>query len=281
MTAKLDPSDYMPYAPSEPGRTVRRHHCKGGKGKDKLYITRKEDGSIVAFCHHCHAGGGAGVSELQGESSGGYGSRTVGSGNAKVKNGNVVFAIPADCQGNTDKWGREALEWAEQYLTKEQIDDSPLSYSDREGAIIFPFVTDTDMVMYQARYFPVREPKYMTYWNHNTDRQYDPIGSHVNVLRESSTLVVTEDWISAYKAVLAGYEAFPLAGSHLSRGSMGKLIARDYRRYVIALDNDNPAVRREQRRLERELSIYAPTLVLKLTNDLKCFNLPDIQDLIE
>lgn len=274
MTAKLDPSDYMPYAPSEPGRTVRRHHCKGGKGKDKLYITRKEDGSIVAFCHHCHAGGGTSVSELQSESSGEYGLRTTGSGNAQVKNGNRVFAIPADCQGNTDKWGREALEWAEQYLTSDQINDSPLSYSDKDGAIIFPFVTDTDMVMYQARYFPAREPKYMTYWNHNTDRQYNPMGN-------SDTLVLTEDWISAYKAVLAGYSAFPLAGSHLSRGSMAKLIARDYRRYVIALDNDKPAVRREQRRLEREFSMYAPTLVLKLTKDLKCFNLPDIQDLIE
>lgn len=274
MTAKLDPSDYVPYAPSEPGRTVRRHHCKGGKGKDKLYITRKKDGSIVAFCHHCHAGGGAGVSELQGQSSGGYGLRTTGSGNAQIKSSTGVFAIPADCQGNTDKWGREALEWAEQYLTEYQINASPLSYSDREGAIIFPFVTDTDMVMYQARYFPAREPKYMTYWNHNTDRHYNPMG-------DSDTLVITEDWISAYKAVLAGYSAFPLAGSHLSRGSMGKLIARDYRRYVIALDNDNPAIRREQRRLEREFSIYAPTLVLKLTKDLKCFNLPDIQDLIE
>lgn len=274
MTAKLDPSDYMPYAPSEPGRTVRRHHCKGGKGKDKLYITRKEDGSIVAFCHHCHAGGGTSVSELQGESSSQHDSGFVAGRATKVRGSSTVFAIPADCQGNTDKWGREALEWAEQYLTSDQINDSPLSYSDKDGAIIFPFVTDTDMVMYQARYFPVREPKYMTYWNHNTDRHYDPMGV-------SDTLVITEDWISAYKAVLAGYSAFPLAGSHLSRGSMGKLIARDYRRYVIALDNDNPAVRREQRRLEREFSMYAPTLVLKLTKDLKCFNLPDIKDLID
>lgn len=274
MTAKLDPSDYMPYAPSEPGRTVRRHHCKGGKGKDKLYITRKEDGSIVAFCHHCHAGGGAGVAVNNNLSNLRSSVGAVFSGASKAGSNVGVFAIPADCQGNTDKWGREALEWAEQYLTKEQIDDSPLSYSDKDGAIIFPFVTDTDMVMYQARYFPVREPKYMTYWNHNTDRHYDPMGN-------SDTLVITEDWISAYKAVLAGYSAFPLAGSHLSRGSMAKLVARDYRRYVIALDNDNPAVRREQRRLEREFTMYAPTLVLKLTKDLKCFNLPDIKDLID
>lgn len=274
MTDKLDPDDYIPYAPTELGKTVRRHHCRGGRGKDKLYITRKEDGTIAAFCHHCHASGRTSVADAQGTD---YISGSVYSNSnrkSEASRGNKNFAIPHDCEGNTDKWGAEALEWAEQYLTKDEIDDSPLSYSVKEGALIFPFVTDSDMVMYQARYFPVREPKYMTYWNPNADRQYNPMG-------QSDTLVITEDWISAYKCTLAGYAAYPLAGSHLSKPSLAGIIARDYGRYVVALDNDNPAVRKEQRRLERELSAYAPTLVLKLTKDLKCYGLPDIKDLID
>lgn len=274
MTNKLDPDDYIPYAPMELGKTVRRHHCRVGKGKDKLYITRKEDGTIAAFCHHCHARGRTSVADTQGTD---YIPGSIHSAHgrkAEVGSGNKSFSIPTDCEGNTDKWGTKALEWAEQYLTKDEIDDSPLSYSAKEGAIIFPFVTDSDMVMYQARYFPGREPKYMTYWNPNADRQYNPIGL-------SNTLVITEDWISAYKCTLAGYAAYPLAGSHLSRGSMAMLIDRRYARFVVALDNDNPAVRKEQRGLERELSAYAPTLVLKLAKDLKCYGLADIKDLID
>ena len=52
----LNPSDYVDMAPESPG-TVNIFHCKQGPGNDRLYITRKEDGNIVAYCHHCGSRG--------------------------------------------------------------------------------------------------------------------------------------------------------------------------------------------------------------------------------
>lgn len=42
--------------PSEPG-TIHTHHCKEGVRNDSFYITRNQDMSVVAFCHHCQESG--------------------------------------------------------------------------------------------------------------------------------------------------------------------------------------------------------------------------------
>jgi hypothetical protein len=93
--------------------------------------------------------------------------------------------------------------------------------------------------------------------------------------------VVTEDWISAYKAALAGYEGVPLLGSNMRESQFMHILTHKYDRYVIALDNDNPLIRRQQRYLDTRFSAYGNTLLLKLTKDLKEFSLVDIKDLIE
>ena len=60
MSTRLEHDEFVPYAPDEPG-TVHIHHCKTGNNNDRLYITRKDDDSIVAYCHHCGASGGFNV----------------------------------------------------------------------------------------------------------------------------------------------------------------------------------------------------------------------------
>jgi len=54
--SRLSKDEFVQYAPEEPG-TVHVHHCKEGSNNDRLYVTRKEDGTILAYCHHCGASG--------------------------------------------------------------------------------------------------------------------------------------------------------------------------------------------------------------------------------
>ena len=56
MTDSLHPDEFVDLAPTEPG-TVHKHHCKQGRNNDRMYITREEDGTILAYCHHCGRGG--------------------------------------------------------------------------------------------------------------------------------------------------------------------------------------------------------------------------------
>jgi hypothetical protein len=283
----LSHDEFMPYAPDELGASVHVHHCRLGKGKNKMYVTRNQDGSVIAFCHHCtasgfhrsstslrptnshHVGASVQLSSVQ--------SSARGAGTTQGQ----AFGIPQDCEGRAGHWPREALEWITKYLTEEQVNNSPLCFSPKESGIIFPTVNADyphTIVGFQIRKFPASEPKYLTNKNKSLglDIPIDPFYTSF-----SDTLVVTEDWISAYKAALAGYEGLPLLGSNMRESQFSHVVNRQYKRYVIALDNDNPMIRRQQRILETRFSGYGPTLLLKLTKDLKEFSLVDIKDLIE
>ena len=273
--------DFVPYAPKEPGQ-VHVHHCKQGHGKNKLYIRRCDNGNIIAFCHHCHSSGfysshhnlpsnGSSYPETDGNVS--RNSDTAGSGRDS-------FSIPADCEGRAGYWPNEALTWITKYLTPDQVSDSPLTYSPSKRGIIFPLINEYyphTLVGWQLRSFPEKEPKYMTYKNKSIGLDI-PVSPFYTAF--SDTLVITEDWISAYKIGLAGYEGVPILGSSMKQTQFQHCIAREYKRYVIALDNDNPHVRREQRYLLTRFSAYAPTLLLKLSKDLKEYSLDDIKDLL-
>lgn len=282
MTNKLSHDEFVPHAPETPG-SVHVHHCKQGPGKNKMYITRLENGNIIAFCHHCNSSGFSGVSNntRSADRSDAGSHIRISSFQGKGGSGSAHFSIPTDAEGRALAWPREVLEWGQRYLTADQLSDSPLTYSAREQALVFPMVNADHphtLVGFQLRHFPERDPKYLT--NRNNSLALDtPIDPFYTAF--SKTLVITEDWISAYKAALAGYEGLPLLGANLRESQFVHLLKFKYERYVIALDNDNPLIRRQQRTLDTRLSGYAPTLLLKLTKDLKEYSLDDIKDMIE
>ena len=278
----LSDDEFVPFAPAEPGY-VWVHHCKQGPRKNKLIVTRNENGTIIAFCHHCNASGFYGVRGNATSTHTHHDHSDVRLFSVQGKGGlrgGSAFSIPADCEGQPGQWGTEALVWARRYLTDEQIADSPLTYSPKEGAIIFPMINADhphSLVGFQLRKFPESDPKYLT--NKNNSLGVDiPLDPFYTV--RSTTCVLTEDWISAYKAALAGYEGVPLMGSNLRESQFLHLLRNKYQRFVIALDNDNPLIRRQQRALDTRLSSYAPTLLLRLPRDLKEYSLDEIRDLI-
>lgn len=278
----LSEEEFLPFAPETPG-FVWVHHCKQGPRKNKLIVTRNENGTVIAFCHHCNASGFHGVHGNRAATHTDHANSDVRLFSVQGKGGlrSTPFSIPADCEGLPGQWGTEALAWARKYLTDEQIADSPLTYSPKQEAIIFPMINmdhPHTLVGYQLRKFPETEPKYLT--NKNNSIGVDiPLDPFYTV--RSGTCVLTEDWVSAYKAGLAGYEGVPLMGSNLRESQFLHLLRNKYQRYVIALDNDNPLIRRQQRALDTRLSSYAPTLLLRLPNDLKEYTLDEIKDLID
>ncbi len=63
---RLRSSEYMPYATAHRG-TERVNHddCPAGTdNKRRLYVTRKEDGHVVAYCYNCgYSGATSGTSK--------------------------------------------------------------------------------------------------------------------------------------------------------------------------------------------------------------------------
>jgi len=284
MANYLTHDEFVPYAPDELGKEIHIHHCKSGRGNDKLYIKRNQDGSIVAFCHHCTTGGRYSdksyLSSAYSEDADSHLSLSIlqGGGGSRV----APFSIPSDSEGQPSKWGSEALAWARQYLSDDEIRDSPLCWSDQKEAIVFPLISDdhpSTLVGMQLRPFPAKDVKYLTYMNKSLGNDVSITPFYIG--SRSDTLVITEDWISAYKAALAGYEGVPLLGSNMQPHQFRESVRGQYKRYVVALDNDKPAIRSTQRKLYTRFSAYGDTMLLLLDKDLKTFNLEEIKERVE
>lgn len=93
-TTYLSNEEFVPMAPEGPG-TVNIHHCKDGPGNDKLYITRKDDGTILAYCHHCGKRGSHRV----------LGTRTIQSGKETTSTARVGMAHESDSAASTSEDG--------------------------------------------------------------------------------------------------------------------------------------------------------------------------------
>jgi hypothetical protein len=128
----------------------------------------------------------------------------------------------------------EPLRWLNQYeLTKEEITDNRIGWSQSEGMLIFPyFGEENDLICWQGRYFPKRVPKVFT--RGFPDRH---ILRHVCVdSLYSGSMVVVEDAVSAIRVVRV-CDSSPLLGAHLSlHKAIG--LSRLYKNLILWLDGD-------------------------------------------
>lgn len=278
------------------GEQTHVHHCKPGKGNDKLYIKRVENGYIL-FCHHCGERGYAsnrtlatgpfkGISSYKSPaitgqyassaySSGGNGSSEVCAGKDTGQVTRVSY--PTDARNQVRLWtSNEAKIWILQYgLSMDDINAAGVCWSDKFSSILFPRYLDGNMVAFQARRFPNEGgPKYVTYGD--SASLYDALRGSTG----RDTLVLVEDYLSGLKVSQVA-PAFVLNGTGLKDAQLTYLL-KDYSKFVIMLDNDNWQVKTSQFKLLKRVSTFAKKAsIVEVTKDPKEYELAELKTLLQ
>ena len=273
MSEYLDKDEFVPFAPSEIGGEVHVHHCKLGKDNDRLYITRSKDNAILAYCHHC---GKRGISKLDGTRN----ISTFRTNKTELKSGVTKdLKFPSDFERDSSKWPVKARAWPMKYgITKEELHDNSIGYSEYHGRVVLPsFDEKGGLVQFQTRKVDgivgtstfQRETKYDTFIKQGStsfQRLFDPkcIGSS-STIRLMDTLCIVEDSLSAIKCNRY-VPSIALNGTSLDDKSILKVV-KGYDNFIIFLDNDNPQVKKSQRKLKKKLELICRGKVTIIYSD--------------
>lgn len=258
----LDYNEFVPYAPDNIGEEVNVHHCKQGKNNDRLYIKRTDDGSIIAYCHHC---GLRGISKSGGVRNISYFRKD----KDEPKPGRrKELKLPSDLELDINKWPIKAKAWPMKYgITEEEINANHMGYSEYFGRVVLPcFDEEGQLSQFQTRRIDglsgkaafQRDTKYDTYIKQGStasQRLYIPKSSGTRDATHTTgnTLCIVEDALSAIKCNRI-IDTIALNGSSLDDSSILSLSKR-YDNFIIFLDNDNRQVKKSQTRLKRKLEL--------------------------
>lgn len=131
----------------------------------------------------------------------------------------------------------EALAWIKQYsITNQELKDNRIGWSKSGELLIFPyFGEDDEILMWQGRYFPKRNPKVYTCGDCSSCLVLHMVSGTGGGLGDSVVCVV-EDPVSALK-VGRYVNTTPLFGSHLSI-KQAQRIASQFKVMILWLDQD-------------------------------------------
>lgn len=147
---------------------------------------------------------------------------------SQVKN---ILDLPIDISKSIPKL---AYTWLKGYgVTNEEIVKHNLMWSDSRQMLIFPFYGDNNEIMlWQGRYFPARNPKVFTSGYPDNHIIFRPVHSEL----ASNRVVVVEDSVSAIK-VSRLENAMELLGSNLSMQRAIRL-SKVFSHLTLWLDSD-------------------------------------------
>lgn len=295
----LRPDEFMDKAPAKIGEQVHVNHagCTAGTDtKRRLYVKRNEDGSVVAYCHHCGKRGvsqhgartfgyrsyGSGGSVLHAHGSSGTGvaapTETTGSelGADKARR----FAIPSDTTTETRDWPNEAFDWVSQFeLIPEYLAKRcGWAYSPLRRRLVIPVYDRIDggLFGYQTRRLfddDAHKEKYLTYKNKDkcVGRLY-----YKCTARSSGGIVLVEDALSAEK-LFSVVDAVALLTTSGSICDLRNVVAR-YEHTFIWLDDDNLDVQRKQLQLKKQLDPYVSVSIIRTGKDPKRHSVEELHE---
>lgn len=225
------------------GDQVKRNHpnCPAGRDrKQRLYI--KRDGErLLFYCHHCG-----------GSSAKGGGRRS------HIRDGKNVVAhqalsLPSDLAVLPGACHVSANAWLNRYdINEAERQWYRIGWSEYHGRVILPVwdMEHTQLLAYQRRRVLKDDtmPKYLT-----TRVKWVKHPTFIAAHRDGDTLVLVEDILSAIKVNRVAPSA-ALLGTHMSDWLLYH--ASTYDNVVVWLDNDNPQVRADQRRIMRRLEPF-------------------------
>lgn len=275
MSGMIDKSEFVPHAPSSPGM-VRVNHERCGAGSDtraRLYIWRKSNGIITAYCHNC---GGTGVSSEHTRRR--YRSRRGAADRGAVS---VGVYYPPDSV-SLESFPPAAKAWALKHLTEDEVRDNNLRYSPSERRVVVPYfeVPGNKYVGCQLRriYPDDTGPKYLTYKEKGKQLVFRP----QYTTTESNTCVLVEDAVSSIVVSrIHGLHSLAIGGVHVSDELLLTLV-KTYDTIYVWLDNDNSEVKKAQTSILHRLSSQGVLTLLVLTEkDPKAFDVSEITDILK
>jgi hypothetical protein len=238
--------------PMEEGEQVNVHHCKEGKGNDRLYIKRTASGYLYN-CFHCGKSGGVRASSLEGAD---HAPRV----KSVRRTGERLSAasLPRDATGEWSEFHPRGRAWLGRYLTSGEVRDNGILYSPSIRRVVLPVHRDGRLVGYQTRrlFDDDPAPKYMSYTSSPADYWYlrDTFGSM------GGSCVLVEDMISAAKCSYHIPSA-ALMGTNLKDSLLARLVSM-YDKYLIFLDDDNAQVKASARKIKKRLDIFGECVII-------------------
>lgn len=234
------------------GETTNVHHCKHGRNNDRCYVTNKGD-CYLFYCHHCGATGRLGTKLAA------YKKKTSKRETALPK----TFLMPASAEANVSKWPIEARMWPQRAsLTTKQIEEVGMVWDERTGRVCLPVSFEGMYRGYVARLIKGDGPKYLARRNDINKFIY---AKHCN---NSGSVVLVEDILSCIKLYYCGYNAVALQGTAID-DSLLNYVTSNYNDFIIWLDNDNAQVKMNQIKLQKKLSLFGNTKMIKTDKDPK------------
>ena len=258
-------------AESVPDRvgTVYAKHCANSA---KLGITKKPDGTVLAHCFHCGAGGGWKPHN-----------RDIGfikqrlSGLDDIARSKVV-ALPKDYTRDVSKWEPLAYAWVSKYgITPLEVERYGLGYSACYRSIVLPGYDLGILlgVQYRRVVRSPDEPKYISLSNRRSFYNFCAC-----VERNSAnehTVFIVEDTLSAIKCARVA-DSIAILGSSISDAVVARI--KDYETFILYLDNDNPQVLRNRTKIAARLRNFGKVVVVHDIQDPKERSTEELNKLI-
>jgi hypothetical protein len=232
-------------APSNMGEQVHINHvgCPSGEDKKKRLYIKRTDKGIVAYCHHCNESGFA--FDMDGR---------VGTWLQDKKPVDPrITVIPSLCDISIE---------GKMWLAKYYCDSGCKVFSGVKGGPRLVAMTLIDAahnhIGIQVRNtFPLAAPKYITSYFNET-RKGEAAWFHYG----SKTLVITEDYLSAYRVHLdAQVSSVALLRTSLSDTTLRQIYELEFEHIIIWLDPDQAGIE-GARKVEKKLDHYLPTTTL-------------------
>lgn len=252
---RLKNDEFVPKAPMLPA-TIRIEHCR--RSKRKLYITRCDDGTILAYCHHCGASG------YYAPATKWYSLRkNTGSPTSDIElptRSDLVRALPEQHEKTVAKFKYEN---GIQPDTLDTFGVETILYQ-HTVRIMFPIGEDK----WAAKLYDKdsTQPKWITTLKGDTL----DITKGTDAIR-NTLIVVVEDIISSMLIYQLGYSSLVLMGTQIRPSHMHAILCYQNvnssewpTKVVVWLDNDNVDVRSKSKKLKLSLNdLGVPTFRVK------------------
>jgi hypothetical protein len=238
----------------------------GADTRSRLYVTKKDAYTFLAYCHNCSGWGVVKVKQKRGEWVKYVPRNTAG---REVNTDSVeVEPLPTGLSHNVSMWPLEVREWLAKYHILTGMNGpfagggyiNFFSYSPSMNRLIIRLVEATNadgknpITFWQGRDCTGNSPlKYYTGVGSTTQ----PIVIRQDAKKPTEKLFITEDITSAVRIANCGYDALPLRGTSCHDYDALAAIVCMYDKTIIWLDDDK-AGRIGQTKLAERLRLLRP-----------------------
>jgi len=232
-------------APSNIGQQIHINHTGCSSGEDtkrRLYIKRT-DKCLIAYCHHCNESG------------------FVKDTTERLSTWTHKATAPAATKNNKPILAALTTE-GKVWLHNNYCNTEDKLFSGVVGEQSKVALTlcnpQGEQVGWQVRnLLPNAIPKYTTYYN-NTEHKGDPSWFHI----ESKTLVITEDYLSAYRVHKnTGFSSVALLRTSISDRTLMQIHDLNFQAVIIWLDPDEAGIQ-GAKKAYKKLNHFLPTTTM-------------------